>query len=131
MYEAMLEFGRGVGQYAGKHADRKRVAAAGINAVFHWWCAKGPRGTDYDKRDVAAEIAADAAEQFGFDPAMIEALMPQMMHQWSSQRCRNGRLERHGAYGPYGRAPFDPSMDRVPQNRPLNVPSYRFSFLPM
>ena len=118
----MLILGQAVGNFAGTEADPERVARAGIDAVFHWWCENGPRGNDFDKRQFAAALAVEAAETFGFDPGMVDSLMPQLMVHWETYRCRNGRLKDTAP-----KRPFNSQVDRVLSHRPLDVPKYRFS----
>lgn len=120
MYESMLVFAKAIGTFAGTNAPPKRVLRSGLNAIFHWWCSEGPRGTGMDKRDDATEVASETAEHFGFDEALVASLMPGLIDQWESQRCRNGRPTATSW------RPFDRQLDRVLQNQPLDVPKYRF-----
>lgn len=121
MYEAMLVFAKAVGQYAGTDARRQRVLRSGLNAIFHWWCTEGPRGTGIDKRDDAIYVAEETAEHFGFDEGAIASQMPALLNEWGAQRCRNGRPTR--TYATY----FDQQLDPALQTSPLDVPKYRFS----
>ena len=120
MYEAMLVFAKAIGQYAGTDARPQRVLRVGLNAIFHWWCTEGPRGTGIDKRDDAIHVAEETAEHFGFDEDAIADLMPALLNVWEAQRCRNGRPTR--TYATY----YDRQLDPVLQTSPLDVPKYRF-----
>jgi hypothetical protein len=120
MYEAMLVFGKAVGAFVGTNQPRQTVAKSGIDAVFHWWCKDGPRGTGHDKREDGAIVAAQTAENFGFDEALVESLMPALMERWLIQRCRNGCPHRKKPY-------FDRQTDPVLVNKPLAASEYRFA----
>ena len=124
MYESMLVFGKAVGAFVGTNQPKETVAKSGINAVFHWWCKDGPRGTGFDKREDAAIVAAQAAEHFGFDEAMVDSLMPALMDRWTAQRCRNGCPHRKKGY-------YDHQTDPVLQTESMAGPAYRFASLPM
>jgi hypothetical protein len=121
-FESMLILGQAVGNFAGTGVTPERAASAGIDAVFHWWCENGPRGTEFDKRQFAITLAVDAAENFGFDQGLVDSVMPGLMDHWESSRCRNGRFKQPVSY-----RPFSPQDDRVVSQRPLDVPKYRFS----
>lgn len=124
MFQAMLVFSRAVGRYAGQDVSADRIAHVGMDAVFTWWCKHGPRGTAHDKREVGAQIAADAAEQFGFDDSVIEPAITRLMRIWATVRCRNGRPARSNRV-------FSAQNDSVVQNERLTGGNYRFAALPL
>jgi hypothetical protein len=86
-YAMMMIFARAMARHAGETPDPVEVAADGMNEVFQWYCAHGPRRMGFDMRDDALEAAADTAEHLGFDEGVIMAASEKYLSDWAHNSC--------------------------------------------
>lgn len=86
-YTMMMVFSRAMAEYAGESPDPVEVAANGMDEVFQWYCAHGPRQHGVDMRDQALEAAVETAEHLGFDQGVIDAATEAYFSQWANNTC--------------------------------------------